>query len=77
LLLTKTGVLRVGLPWNDGNALAELIDKNRVTPWNPVNLSGQIDQTWEDPRVANAAESALKALGMILTTERRQPVESC
>ena len=28
----------MGLPWNDGNALAELIDKNRVTPWNPVKV---------------------------------------
>jgi VWFA-related protein len=97
LLLTRTGLSRVGLSPTDGNALAESITKDRETPWNPAkgNLSTQIDHTWEasqapymapgypwyappgasggPKRMDPSAEAALRALGMIATTQRRQP----
>ncbi len=97
LLLTRTGLSRVGLSPTDGNALAESITRDRETPWNPAkgNLSTRIDQTWEasqapymapgfpwyatpgasggPKRLDPSAEAALKALGLIATTQRRQP----
>jgi VWFA-related protein len=97
LLITKTGLSRVGLSPTDGNALAESITNDRETPWNPAkgNLSTQIDHTWEasqapylgpgnpwyappgatggPKKLDPSAEAALQALGMIATTQRRQP----
>jgi VWFA-related protein len=86
LMLTETGLWRVGLPSTDGNALAESVAKNRVTisNGNPNHLSAQIDQGWQSqaPQAGTInpyhatdlpGEAALKALGAIATAERRQP----
>lgn len=86
LLLTDAGLLRIGPPSTDGNALAESIAHSRATSWNRRNLATLEDEVWEASQAQPigeafsfatgtdpAAETALKALGVIAASERRTP----
>jgi VWFA-related protein len=85
LMLTDTGLWRMGLPSVDGNALADSIVHRRGTVWIPANPSALADQTWDhsqapaggkedlEPGVTLPAERGLRALGAIAAAERRLP----
>lgn len=73
-MLTDAGLWRVEAPSSDGNALAESIERNRLTIM-PVDLSRQFGQNWasKGPKVMELpAEAALKALAAIGVAENRQ-----
>ena len=71
--LSNMGVLTVGQPSTDGNALAAEFVHNKNLNWIrrvPGDLRGEsLDSLLSEP----PASSALKALGDIATTERQQP----
>jgi VWFA-related protein len=88
LLLTGTGLWRVGEPAADGRALAEALDHRRMTNWSGDNWAERVDQGWDPseasslqgggpiavyPAAGSPAESALKALGAIAAAARREP----
>jgi VWFA-related protein len=89
LLLDDAGLWRVGAPSDDGNALADALEHNRVKPWNGrmASLTTLIDRTMGgfergpgaggdligDIVHSRAGEGALEALGAIAVAERRNP----
>jgi VWFA-related protein len=85
LLLTGTGLWRVGQTSSDGRALEEGLVHNRISNWASESSVTPVDQVWQQSQAADGgairafsaervpAEAALRALGAIAATERRKP----
>jgi VWFA-related protein len=89
VLLDDTGLWRVGAASDDGKALADALEHNRVAPWSgrAGSWTNRIDQTMGgfergpgargdligDILHSHPGEGALEALGAIAVEERRNP----
>jgi len=89
LLLTGTGLWRIGQLSDDGNALSADLAHNRITPWGGDAVLQHSDLNWLPSQAIDAAgtmgamrqdlaglrppEAALRALAAIAAVARREP----
>ena len=85
LLLSSTGLWRVGETTSNGNALADAVAHNRISSWDGNARGAGIDQEWERSQASPVAagsiqpaspvglpgDAGLRVLGAVATAERR------
>lgn len=78
LLLSSSGIWRVGQTSSNGNALADALAHDRISSWNGDTWAARIDrgllpQSQASLLAGPPGEAGLRALGAIATVERRNP----